>query len=417
MRKYWQRSDPQPLPIWTLERWNPLERRDAPRLMWMLIVVTLAVVWGGASPSARADGGAPNLAYIVGGGKSGDQLVVVDIAKRSVDWSVTLNQPQAVVLSTDARFAYVAEAGASRVAIVDTRAQQVVGSMAVGSGPQAIAVDPLASVHWLFVANTNSNTLTILDADTQRVRATLAVGKEPVGVAAASPISGMSDSSTLEVYVANRASQTLSVITPGNLRTVATIALPEPPCAITIPATGGIAYVATCPGKVLAVSLASHRVLGTLFANLGGTPGTMDYDAVTGQLYVPVPTRDQVVLLRPAGMRADGSLAAPPEPLRTLTYSGAPSAVAITFDGALGFIAQRSSGQVVEFDATTRATLGAVSVGGAPRAIVTGPYPPALNRQTSSTLTTVIYGAFALALALFIALMVRDNIRRHRRSG
>ena len=396
-------------------------------LLCLLLVALLAVGGNSPVPTARADGGAPNLAYIVGGGAKGDQLVVMDIAQRRVDWSVSLSQPQGVILSADGRFAYVPEASANRVAIVDTRARQVVGSMAVGSGPQAIAANPTSGLHALFVANKNDNSLTVLDADTQRTRATLAVGREPVAVAVATATSGISaagDASSSEVYVANRASQSLSVIATSDTsdpRIVATIALPAPPCALTIPGTGGMAYVATCSGSALAVGLASHQVLGTLFSGLGGAPGQIDYDAVTGQIYVPVPARNQVVILRPAGVGADGKLAAPREPLRILPYTGAPSAVAITFDGALGFVAGRGNGQVVEFDVATRQTLGAVAVGGEPRAVVTGPYPPALDRETANAVTALIYGALAVALAIFVVIMVRknirDNIKRSRRSA
>ncbi len=408
-----------------------LRRPGIPRLICLacLLVAALVAAWGGGSPSARADGGAPILAYVVGGGSQSDQLVVVDIAQRKVAWTVSLGgQPHSVVLSADGRFAYVTEADANRVAIVDTSAHQVVGSMAVGSGPQAMAADPTSSLYSLFVANTKGNTLTALDAETQQARATIPVGQEPVGVAVASPLSGISDSgdpSAREVYVANRASQTLSVVMVSDTNNAsdaskphvaATIALPEPPCALTIPATGGVAYVATCTGKVLAVGLASHRVLGTLFSDLGGAPGAMDYDAVTGQIYVPVPEKDRVVILRPAGVGADGSLVAPAEPLRTLPFSGAPSAVAITFDGALGFVTEQGSGRVEEIDVTTRQTLGVIAVGGAPHAVVTGPYPPALNREASSTITTWIYGAFALAVIALLAFMVRGYIRDSRKN-
>ena len=404
----------------------------ASRLIYLLValVVALVVGWSGESPPVRADGGAPNLAYIVGGGIRGDQLVVVDIGQRKVAWSVALgSQPQSVVLSADGRFAYVTEAGANRVAIIDTSARQVVGNMAVGSGPGAIASDPTSAMYSLFVANTRSNTLTALDANTQQARATIPVGQEPVAVAVASPMSGISDSgnpSIREVYVANRASQTLSVVlvgdagnagNAGDLHVAATIALPESPCALSIPQTGGVAYVATCSGKVLSIGLASHRVLGTLFAHLGGAPGAMDYDAVTGQIYVPVPAKDQVVILRPAGIGADGSLVAPAEPLRTLTLSGGPSAVAITFDGALGFITEGGRGRVDELDVTSRQTLSTIVVGGSPRAVVTGPYPPALNRQASSTITAWIYGAFALVLVVLFVFMVRGYVRNASRNS
>ncbi len=380
------------------------------------LVLTLTIWWYGGAMPARADGGAPNLAYIVGGGSSSDNLTVMDIGKRNVAWTLALgNRPQAVVLSSDGRFAYVTEADANRVAIVDTREHSVVGSMPTGSSPQAIAVDPSGSLHWLFVADTAGNTLTILDSDTQRVKATLTVGNAPVSVAVAASNSGISDPSTLEVYVANRQSQTVSVIATRDLRTLATIALPAPPCAINIPSTGGIAYVATCQGAVLAVGLASHEVLGTVLSDLGGTPGTMDYDAITGQIYIPVPTKNRVVILRPSGVGGNGSLVAPAEPLHILRFSGEPSAVAITFEGALGFVAERADGRVVELDITNRQTLGAVAVGGEPRAIVTGPYPPPLDRQTTVIVVALILGAFIVVFGTLLFLAIRESLRAHRR--
>ena len=406
------------------------------RLMRLLLLVALGLCWSwgaASSPAAHADGGAPNLAYVVGGGSHGDDLVVVDIAQRKVAWSLSLgSQPRGVVLSADGRFAYVTEADANRVAIVDARAQQVIGSVAVGAGPAAIAADPMGGLYSLFVANTKSNTLNQVDAGTRQIRATVTVGQQPVALAVATPMSGIQDSgdpSTREVYVANRASQTLSVITAsdsnksagasgsGDLKLTATIPLPEPPCALTVPGTGGIAYVATCPGKVLAIGLASHRVLGVLLPDLGGAPGMTDYDAITGQIYVPVPTKNQVVILRPAGLGADGRLVAPAEPLRTLTFAGGPAAVAITFDGALGFVAERDGGNVDEIDVTTRNRLGGVFVGGAPLAIITGPYPPALNREASGTVTAWVYGVFALGLAVLLALMIRGYVRDRKRDS
>jgi YVTN family beta-propeller protein len=382
------------------------------------LILTLSLwLCVGALP-ARADGGAPNLAYIVGGGSSSDNLTVMDITQRNVAWSLALgNRPQAVVLSNDGRFAYVTEADANRVAIVDTRDHRVAGSMPTGAGPSAIAADPSGSLHWLFVADTTGNTLTVLDPDSQRVKATLPVGNAPVGVAVAASNSGISDPSTLEVYVANRQSQTVSVIATSDLRTLATIALPAPPCAINIPSTGGVAYVATCQGRVLAIGLASHQVLGTVLSDLGGTPGTMDYDAITGQIYIPVPTMDRVVILRPAGVGGDGSLMAPAEPLRTLAFSGEPSAVAITFEGALGFVAERGDGRVVELDITNGQSLGTVAVGGAPRAIVTGPYPPALDRQTTVIVVALIFAAFIVGFGILLFLAIRESRRTRRRSA
>jgi flagellar biosynthesis/type III secretory pathway M-ring protein FliF/YscJ len=48
---------------------------------------------------------------------------------------------------------------------------------------------------------------------------------------------------------------------------------------------------------------------------------------------------------------------------------------------------------------------------------VTGPYPPALNRDASSTITAWVYGAFALAVVVLLAFMVRGYLRDSRRAA
>src|SRR5690348_5317314 len=79
----------------------------------------LALILGQAPTTAHADGGAPNLAYVVGGGADRAQLVVVDVARRQVTGHVELgSDPRAVVLSLDGRYAYVPRAGRNDVAVV-----------------------------------------------------------------------------------------------------------------------------------------------------------------------------------------------------------------------------------------------------------------------------------------------------------
>jgi hypothetical protein len=84
----------------------------------------------------------------------------------------------------------------------------------------------------------------------------------------------------------------------------------------------------------------------------------------------------------------------------------------ITFDGGLGIVAESGSGRVGEMDVPNRQTRGTVSVHGAPRALIMGPYPLALNCQTSNIVTVLALGAFALAIVIFAVVMIRDNIKR-----
>jgi DNA-binding beta-propeller fold protein YncE len=167
-----------------------------------------------------------------------------------------------------------------------------------------------------------------------------------------------------------------------------------------VPSLGGLVYVATAAGTVVAISLLSHGIVGTLLNVPGAALGTMDYDAVTGQVYVPDATHNVVHILSPGGGVT-----------RTIPLAGAPVAVAITFEGSFGFIAERTSGRVVMLDATDRHLLATLAVDGTPEAIVTGAYPPGSPAQPPIWLV----GGLIVALATLVAGIVTFLWRRRGR--
>jgi YVTN family beta-propeller protein len=362
--------------------------------------------------TARADGGAPNLAYVAGGGAGGGDLVVLDIGKRAVAWRVTVGGgPAAVALSTDGRFAYVLQSAAHAVAIVDARAQKVVASVPVGPAPQGMTLDLTRNPNLLYIANTGANTLTLVDPDAHRVMATLTVGQHPSGVAVAGAGSGIvnSDPNDAEIYVANTGDDTVSVLSAEHRTRITTIPVPGGPQSVVVPAIGGVAYVGTRSGAVVALDLGTHKVLGTLLQR-GGPIGAMDYDAVTGQIYVPDAADNAVDVLRPAAPASGGGPPTlPSEPLRTLPFSGAPAAVAITFDGAYGFVALHDAGKVAMLDVSAHNTLVTVAVGGAPRAIVTGSYPPLLDRQSATLVAILVTIVLVATLIVGIVVVIRSS--------
>jgi DNA-binding beta-propeller fold protein YncE len=148
----------------------------------------------------------------------------------------------------------------------------------------------------------------------------------------------------------------------------------------TIPIAGGpgflcipnalTAYVATRQGEVLAVDMVSHEVFASLITE--GTFGPMDYDAITGEIYVTDQQHNQVDVLSPV---LAGSGLIPQEPARIIHLSNSPQAIAITNDGQLGFVALRG-GKVDMLDIPARRLIKTFSVGGSPHYIITGPYPP-----------------------------------------
>jgi YVTN family beta-propeller protein len=255
--------------------------------LWVSLILVAPLVLPG---QAYADGGAPNLAYVIGGGSSGN-LVAIDIGQRRVTGRIHLGgDPEGVVLSVDGGVAYVAQAAANRIAVVDAHGWRVVATVAAGSGPDALVLDVSGSSPVLWVADGSGNTVTLVDPDAQRVLARILVGKHPTGLAIAGADSGISDPNDPEVYVANADSDSVSVLSVTRRQAVTTIPVPGGPVRVVVPATGGVAYVGTRAGAVWALSLADHRLLGTVLRLSGGAPGTMDYNAATGRRRSPSPS-------------------------------------------------------------------------------------------------------------------------------
>src|SRR5689334_9159398 len=109
-----------------------IERRGWMRwLVWRVTFTGALTLWFLAGMAlfayvARADGGAPNLSYIVGGGASADNLTILDNGARKIAATVPIGgEPRAVALSVDARYAYVTQSARNAVAVVDAGSRTV----------------------------------------------------------------------------------------------------------------------------------------------------------------------------------------------------------------------------------------------------------------------------------------------------
>ncbi|MGH2516048.1 MAG: YncE family protein, partial [Ktedonobacterales bacterium] len=156
-------------------------RRGPGRLalvLWgFVLVLSLAI-----SPAANADGGAPNLAYVVSGGAGANELDVIDVSQRQVTWRLGLDgQPHSVLLSADSREVYVTETAANRLAIVDARGHSVSATVSVGPQPTAMALDLSSSPNMLYVTEQGGNAVAVVDPAARRVVATIPAGTHPSG--------------------------------------------------------------------------------------------------------------------------------------------------------------------------------------------------------------------------------------------
>jgi len=101
----------------------------------------------------------------------------------------------------------------------------------------------------------------------------------------------------------------------------------------------------------------------------------------------------------------------PQEPNHVISVSTEPESVAITSDGNLAFLAL-AGGKVEMYDILGKDVINTFSVGGNPRFIITGLYPPAVrdapqtNANGSTIPTTVLTIIAIVAIILLLGIVI-----------
>jgi DNA-binding beta-propeller fold protein YncE len=320
---------------------------------------------------------------------------VIDVAQQRVTRSFAVaGDPYMILLNPDGSLLYVTQPGAGRVTALATKTGQVICDMTFSGHPALLALSVDGTE--LYVAGLNEMVISVLNAQTCALERSFDA-PEPVSWLVATGSNGpVNDTLHTQLWVAGNASVSI-LDEQGHLQD--TIVVPGGPRFLSLP--GGLtAYVATRQGSVLAIDMLARRIIAPLIS--GGAFGSMDYNAITGEIYVPDQRRDQVDVLTPV---LGGSGVMPREPAQVIHVHGSPQAVAITNDGQLGFVAL-SGGQVEMLDIPGRSIARTISVGGTPRFIITGAYPPAIvptpHLSSPSSPNTILLG---LSVVLLIALL------------
>jgi DNA-binding beta-propeller fold protein YncE len=356
---------------------------------------------------AHADGGAPNLAYVSGASQG---IGIIDVGQQKVAqrFAVTGNT-YTILLSPDGRLLYVTQSVPGRVAALAAKTGQMICNATFPGHPSLLALSIDGTV--LYVAGTHEATILAIDAQTCTPRYTFQA-PEPISWLA---VAGITTDNALHtqlwvagitaVSILDEQGQVLnSIPIAGGARFLCL------PGALT-------AYVSTGKDSIVAVDMLTHQVFASLLR--GGLFGPMDYDAITGDIYVVDQQHNQVDVLSPV---LNGSGLTPQEPERVIHLNSSPQAIAITNDGQLGFVAL-SGGNVVMLDIPGRSIIKTIPVGGEPHFIITGPYPPpgvpvVQHTATSSLNITFLVSTIVLiigALAGTLWLMWRQRKKGSRR--
>jgi hypothetical protein len=349
------------------------------------------------SHHAYADGGAPNLAYVAGASHG---IGVIDIGQQKVTSSITVEgNPQMILLSLDGRYLYVTQPTFGRVAIISTRTGKNICTARLPGQPSLLALGPQSGS--LYAAGNSASIVSVLNPTTCALQHTFQTRSPVYGIGVG--LVGASNNLHDQLWVSGTTS--LTYFNP-NGQPAENIPVAGGPQYLSLP--GGYAlYVTTRQGDVDAVEFATRKVIPLIS---GGKYGPMDYDAVTGEIYVPDEQNQLLDVLTPW---TPGTDSIPHEPNRTVHLSSTPQAVAITSDGQLGFVGL-SGGKVAMLDVPGRKITNTIVVGGTPHFIITGLYPPLLGTtpQEASTWSTIIdiaAGVVILVLIVGSILLIRRN--------
>src|SRR6266568_9061585 len=293
-----------------------------------------------------------------------------------------------------------------RVAVIAAKTGQVVCAVRIPGHPTVLALSLDAAV--LYVAGNDAANVSALDPATCRIQKTYRTDGPVYGLAVR-----VSDSTSSQLWVTGPTSLSIFDV-KGPL--LADIPIADGPQFLSIPDAFN-AYVTTRLGTVVAIDLHTRQVFPPLLS--GGKFGPIDYDASTGEVYVPDEKHNLLDVLNPL----DGAkITLPKEPRRVIHTDVPPEAVAITSGGLLGFVVLQG-GRVAMLDLLGRNIVHIFSVGGTPHFIITGLYPPSIaatrpkassqqKTMQSNAINIVFYG-LATVLFIFLLFLLLHFRKRH----
>ncbi len=261
---------------------------------------------------AYADGGAPQLAYVAGTARG---ISVIDIAQRRATSTLTVaGQPHMILLSPDGSALYTTQPELGQVTVIAPKTGKALCVARLPGQPSLLAFSIDGTV--LYVAGQGDTSVRALNPANCAVERTFETHQPVYGLAvAASAAANATPTTPNQIWAVGASGLTVFDAT-GNL--LGTTSIAGGPQYISIPA-GFTAYVTTRQGSVIAVDLNTRRVIQTLLS--GGEYGPMDYDATTGEVYVPDRQHNLLDILTP--ITASTALM-PHEPTRQFALSGSP---------------------------------------------------------------------------------------------
>jgi YVTN family beta-propeller protein len=263
----------------------------------------------------------------------------------------TGSQPAALAINPRTNKIYVANQNSNNVTVID-EATYSTSTISVGAYPTAVAVNPVTNK--IYVANQTSNTVTVIDGSSNST-AVIATGRSPQALAV--------NSVTNQIFVADYRDNTVTAINGSNNLTFP-IPVGNYPSAVVVNSSTNKVYVTNLNSNT--VTVINCTTGSTATVAVGSYPNAVAINPLTNKIYVANGTYDvrygTVTVI-------DGSTNS-----TTAVPAGQyPNAVAVDLATNKIYVANAGDGTVTVIDGASNST-ATISVGSSPGMVTVDPF-------------------------------------------
>ncbi len=229
-------------------------------------------------PIAYADGGAPNLVYVAGGGPG---ISVIDVAQQRIARTLHLDSAPAMTqLSSDGSTLFIAQPEQNRALVLNASTGKIRCQVHVPGQPSLLILSTQEDA--FFVAGNGDSHVRAFDPNTCKLLRTIAVS---------GPIYGLTTALDGGVFPTHTGLYQLCIATANQVlifdpdgQQLASYPIAAGPRHISAPPADFKIYVTTQQGSLVVIDLNKNQVTAPL---LHGMFGSMDFDETTHEVYVP----------------------------------------------------------------------------------------------------------------------------------
>ncbi len=330
-------------------------------LLPLTLIFAFSLVAASFAPSASA-----RLAYVLNA--EANNLSLIDTATNLVVGSPVAAGviPQGIAIAPDGKFAYLSHTGTNVVTRFDTQTNQSVGSpIPVGEAPLGIAFTP--DGRFAYVANVNSSTISVIDTQTDQVIGSpIMPGLNPDRVAITAD--------GARAYVDNSGSDSVSVIdTQTNQVIGSPITVGSAPVDVALTPDGLRLYVVNegngiTPGSISVIDTTTNTVIGSPIP-VGVLPTSLAITPDGRFAYVANGASNSVSVIETQTNKVVGS---------PITVGKAPRSIAISPNGEIAYVSNFISETVSVINTETNQVIGSPMVGKGTEGIAITPDQPPL---------------------------------------